>query len=81
MAVPDSVALPFGTFERTLEDPVNSDAALGISACMEDLEVSDPHMCSNHSVREQCGGASTLLLQVSGELCSTDAALRTSGPP
>ena len=38
MAVPDSVALPFGTFERTLKDPCNSDAALGISACMEDLE-------------------------------------------
>lgn len=38
MAVPDSVALPFGTFERTLKDPCNSNAALGISACMEDLE-------------------------------------------
>ena len=39
VSVPESVALPFGAFERTLNDPCNSDAALGISACMEDLEV------------------------------------------
>ena len=39
VSVPDSAALPFGTFERVLKDPCNSDAALGISACMEDLEV------------------------------------------
>ena len=42
VSVPDSVALPFGSFERVLEDPCNSDAALGISACMEDLEVGLP---------------------------------------
>ena len=39
VSVPESVALPFGAFERTLKDPCNSDAALGISACMDDLEV------------------------------------------
>ncbi len=43
VSIPNSVALPFGTFERTLKDPCNSDAALGISACMEDLEVGSSH--------------------------------------
>ena len=45
VSVPDSAALPFGTFERTLKDHCNSDAALGISACMDDLEVGVPIQC------------------------------------
>ena len=79
MAVPESVALPFGTFERTLEDPVNSDAALGISACMNDLEVSDPHMCSHHSIRAKLAGSKYAAASGFGIPCRAHAALSISG--
>jgi len=37
VAVPASVALPFGAFERSLKDPVNKAAAASIAALQKEL--------------------------------------------
>lgn len=51
VAVPASVALPFGVFERTLKDPANKAAAASIAALQKELVHSFcPFPQLNHSL-------------------------------
>lgn len=53
IAVPASVALPFGTFERVLKDAINKEAAAAVAELQKKLVTSRPTSSCDLSATEQ----------------------------